>query len=123
NICCVTGDQLVATEGGFKTVKQLSDENTPLRLFDNEEVHESTAMLYRGNADVYKISLENGMTHTVTSNHELVVRKPNRVKYQASIDTGLKVGDKVCFQTNKGLFGKTHEPELAFLLGLFLGDG
>jgi ribonucleotide reductase alpha subunit len=123
NICCVTGDQLVATEDGFKTVKQLSDSNQALKLFDNEGVHNSTSMLYRGNADVYKITLSNGMTHTITSNHELVVRDKNTKVYQQSIDTGLEVGKKVCIQSNKGLFGKRNEPGLAFLLGLFLGDG
>lgn len=123
NICCVTGDQLVATLDGFKTVKELSDSNNSLKLFDNESVHDSTSMLYRGNADVYKITLANGMTHTITSNHELVVRERNRTIYQQSIDTGLEVGKKVCIQTNKGLFGKRNEPGLAFLLGLFLGDG
>jgi ribonucleoside-diphosphate reductase alpha chain len=123
NICCVTGDQMVATEEGFKTVKELSDSNLPLRLFDNESVHNSTAMLYRGNADVYKITLSNGMEHIITSNHELVVRERNRMMYQQSIDTGLEIGKKVCIQTNKGLFGKRSEPGIAFLLGLFLGDG
>lgn len=123
NICCVTGDQLVATEDGFKTVKYLSDNNSELKLFDNESTHNSTAMLYRGHADVFKITLSNGMSHTITSNHELIVREKNRKTYRQSIDTGLEVGKKVLIQTNKGLFGKRHEPGLAFLLGLFLGDG
>jgi ribonucleoside-diphosphate reductase alpha chain len=123
NICCVTGDQMVATVDGFKTVKELSDLNNTLELFDNEGVYNSTAMLYRGYADVYEVTLKNGMSHTITSNHELVVRDYNRNTIQKSIDTGLCVGDKVCIQTNKGLFGKRHEPGLAFLLGLFLGDG
>lgn len=123
NICCVTGDQLVATKGGFKTVKELSDFNNPLELFDNEDTYSSTAMLYRGYADVYEVNLKNGMSHTITSNHELVVRDYNRNITRKSIDTGLSIGDKVCIQTNKGLFGKRHEPGLAFLLGLFLGDG
>lgn len=122
NICCVTGDQMVATVDGFKTVKELSDLNNNLKLFDNEGVYSSTAMLYRGYADVYEVNLKNGMSHTITSNHELVVRDYNRNTIQKSIDTGLCVGDKVCIQTNKGLFGKRHEPGLAFLLGLFLGD-
>ena len=123
NICCVTGDQLVSTENGFKTVKELSDSNIPLKLFDNENTHESSAMLYRGNADVYKITLDNGMSHTITSNHDLVVRERSRKEYRQSIDTGLEVGKKVLIQTKKGLFGKRNEPGLAFLLGLFLGDG
>lgn len=123
NICCVTGNQLVPTKAGFKTVKELSELNTPLELFDNEGVYSSTAMLYRGDTDVYEITLKNGMSHTITSNHELVVRDYSRKKYRKSIDTGLSIGDKVCIQTNKGLFGKRNEPGLAFLLGLFLGDG
>jgi len=123
NICCVTGDQMVATEYGFKTVKELSDTNLPLTLFDNESSHNSSAMLYRGYDDVYKITLKNGMSHTITSNHELVVREKSRKTHQKSIDTGLSVGQKVLIQTNKGLFGKKNNSKLAFLLGLFLGDG
>jgi ribonucleoside-diphosphate reductase alpha chain len=123
NICCVTGDQLVATQEGFKTVKELSDTNLPLQLFDNEAVHNSSAMLYRGNAEVFEVNLKNGMSHTITANHELVVRDSTRKTFRESIDSGLKIGQKVCIQTNKGLFGKRDEQGLAFLLGLFLGDG
>lgn len=123
NICCVTGEQLVATKYGFKNVKELSDLNIPLNLFDNENIYDSSAMLYRGYWDTYKVTLKNGMTHTITPNHNLVVRDKNRKIYNKSIDTGLSVGDKVLIQTNKGLFGKRNETGLAFLLGLFLGDG
>lgn len=123
NICCVTGDQMVATSDGFKTVKDLSDCGKPLQLFDNESVNDSTAMLYRGYEESFEITLKNGMSHTVTSNHELVVKNNNRSTQRKSIETGLRLGDKVAIQTNKGLFGKRHEPGLAFLLGLFLGDG
>ena len=63
------------------------------------------------------------MSHKITSNHDLVVRDTNRKKYKKSIDNGLKIGDKVCFQTEKGLFGKRNEPKIAFLAGLYMGDG
>ena len=123
NICCVTGDQLVPTEFGYKTVEELSDCKKELNLFDNEAVYKSSQMLYRGYANVYKVELENGMSHKITSNHDLVVRDTNRKKYKKSIDNGLKIGDKVCFQTEKGLFGKRNEPKIAFLAGLYMGDG
>lgn len=122
NICCVTGDQFVATEHGFKTVKQLSESGQVLKLFDNESVHQSSKMLYRGFADVYKIDLANGLSHTITSNHEVVVQD-SRGTNKLSIDTGLSLGDCVSFQTNKGVFGSLHDPKVAFVYGLFLGDG
>ena len=124
NICCVAGDQLVATKYGFKKVVDLSEMES-LELFDNEKVCESTGLILRREEDdVFEITLKNGMTHKITKDHEvLVYDTTTMIKYKKSIEEGLAVGDKVCVQTNKGMFGPEHNPELAFVLGLFIGDG
>jgi ribonucleotide reductase alpha subunit len=121
NICCVAGDQMVATENGFKKVMDLSEVES-LNLFDNEKVSRSTGMiLRRAEDDVFEITLKNGITHKVTKDHEvLVYDEKTRKKNKISIEGGLSIGDKVCFQTNKGLFGKERNSELAFGCGELL---
>lgn len=125
---CVSGDQMVATEEGFKTVESLYKEETPLLLFDGfKKVNSSKMKLRRESAKVYKITLKNGLTHKVTKDHKIKKYDPTKThgkRYEmASIEDGLEVGDHLCYQTKKGIFGKTHRPEEAFILGLFQGDG
>lgn len=115
---CVTGDQRVVSNKGLLTVRELFESGEPLTLFDNEKPVSSTPMtLIEKDADVYKISLNNGLTHTITSYHKVLT------------DNGmieckdLKIGDRIKFQTEKGLFGNNHMPKEAFLLGLYQADG
>lgn len=124
NICCVAGDQMVATKKGFKKAKDLSEEES-LELFDNEKVNPSTGIKLRRELDeVFEITLANGMTHKVTKDHAvLVYNNKTRRKEKIAIEDGLKIGDKVCVQTEKGLFGEESFSDLAFVFGMFLGDG
>lgn len=115
---CVTGDQLVVTDKGIKKVVDLYKSGEKLVLFDGEKpVNASEMKLIENNADVYKITTESGRTHKVTSYHKIKTER-------GMIATkDLIVGDKVCIQRSKGLFGKIHDPEKAFLLGLYQADG
>ena len=122
---CVTGDQLVVSDRGLKTVKDLYDEGGDLVLFDNEKkVKASPMRLVEKQAPVYKITLQNGMTHTVTDYHKVKVRvKDNPVATEMRQCKDLSIGDKVAIQTEKGIFGTNHMPDEAFLLGLYQADG
>jgi ribonucleoside-diphosphate reductase alpha chain len=125
---CVTGDQRVVSDRGLKTAKELYEESGELKLFDNDKVISSSPMrLVEKNADVYRITLENGMTHTVTGYHKVKVlvgqNWKNRLVFEDVPCTDLKAGDLVAVQTKKGLFGKRNEIDKAFLLGLYQGDG
>lgn len=123
---CVTGDQRVVSDRGIKTAKQLFEEGGNLKLWDNKKVVGASPMqLIEKNADVYKIVLDNGMSHTVTKYHKILISEYNSFhKEENKIKTceELKIGDRVAVQTNKGLFGNKHMPEEAYLLGLYQAD-
>lgn len=115
---CVTGDQMVVSDRGMKTAYELYQEGGELTLFDNNTPVKSSPMKkIESDADVFKITLKNGITHTVTGYHKV---KTDRGMVAAS---ELTDSDKVFFQTNEGVFGKNHLPDEAFLLGLYQADG
>lgn len=87
---CMTGDQYVISNYGLKTVKELYDMGCELELFDGKKIVKSSPMKLRErNQDVYKITLKNGMTHTVTDYHKVMTDK-GLVECK-----NLNVGDKV----------------------------
>jgi ribonucleotide reductase alpha subunit len=114
---CVTGDQRVPTNRGLLTAKELYEQGGNLTLFDNQKCVESTPMmLIEKNSPVYKITLANGMTHTITDYHKVKTLNGD----VACKD--LKLGDSVATQTNVGVFGQLDMPDEAFLLGLYQAD-
>jgi ribonucleoside-diphosphate reductase alpha chain len=118
NLCCVTGDQRVISDRGMLTAKELYEQGEELTLFDgNQTVKASEMRLIHKKSSVYKITLSNGMTHTVTSNHKIQTNL-------GMIRTDkLKIGDRVSTQIKKGIFGTVDMPDEAFLLGLYQADG
>lgn len=130
---CVSGDQRIPSNFGLVTVKELYEKNLELQLFDNNKIVNASKMeLIEKDADTYKIVLDNGMSHTVTSYHKVNKFKKsltNKKTGEYTIVTenveckNLKIGDKIAIQTNKGIFGTVNMPKEAFLLGLYQGDG
>lgn len=115
---CVTGDQRVVTSTGLRTVKDLYESGESLTLFDGEKsVAASPMRLVEKNVPVYKITTKSGKTHRVTDYHKL------KTKDGMVACKDLMVGDKVATQRNRGLFGKYHDPDLAFLLGTYQANG
>jgi ribonucleoside-diphosphate reductase alpha chain len=100
----------------------------PLKLFDNSKIVDSSPMkLVEENADVYKITLDNGLSHTITDYHQVLVRTSGTFDKKITTEnikcSDLKINDMVAFQTKKGMFGDTDMPDEAFLLGLYQADG
>lgn len=121
---CVTGDQRVVSSFGLLTAKELYEIGEDMILFDNHKNVKSSPMrLIEKNANVFKITLENGMSHTVTSYHKIATRASDRGDIKNTACEDLKIGDSVAIQTKKGLFGKINKPKEAFLLGLYQADG
>lgn len=115
---CVSGDQRVPTQYGILTAKELYEINKPISIFDNNKIRSASEMkLIEKDVDVYKITLDNGMTHTVTSYHKI------KTKIGDIECKNLKIGDKIAIQTKKGLFGNKNRVTDAFLLGLYQSDG
>lgn len=128
---CVTGDQRVVTNLGLLKAEDLYKNGSELQVFDNQNIVSSSKMhLIEKNADVYKVTLANGMSHTITKEHKICAfdsstssKGKYKVKTQDKTINQLKIGDKIAIQTNKGLFGSRHMPKEAFLLGIYQADG
>ena len=130
---CVTGDQRVVSDRGLLTAKELYLQGGSLNLFDNKKIVRASEMkLIEKDARVYKITLDNGMSHTVTRHHKVCVldrreqiKSENRqIVHTKNVECkDLKIGQKIAIQTQKGLFGIKNMPKEAFLLGIYQGDG
>jgi ribonucleoside-diphosphate reductase alpha chain len=115
---CFTGDQRVVTDRGLMTASSLYCEGGPLKVFDNHLARDASPMhLIERNVPVFRITLKNGMTHTVTEYHKV---KTDRGDVRCD---ELVPGDRVHIQTNKGIFGDVSMEDEAFLLGLYQADG
>lgn len=97
---CVTGDQLVVTDKGLRTVLDLYNSKEDLVLFDGEKpVNASPMRLIEENVNVFEILTKSGKSHKVTDYHKI---KTTRGMIECK---DLKIGEKVYTQRNKGLFG------------------
>lgn len=125
---CVAGNQRVVSSLGLLTARELYEIGESLVLFDgNKKVNASKMELIEKNADVYKITLENGLSHTITSYHKVVKRqdlaRPSVKTTEVVECKDLRIGDYILFQGKKGLFGDGSVNDEAFLLGLWQADG
>lgn len=124
---CVSGDQRVVTSHGLLTAKELYENYDELTVFNNKKAVKSSKMkLIAKNSDVYTIRLENGLSHTITDYHKVLVRTSKSGKPETTEDREMKdlsIGDLVAIQTNKGIFGTANMEDEAFLLGLYQADG
>jgi len=120
---CLTGDQRVVTERGYKRAEDLYKDGGELTLFDGEKAIGSSEMkLRRENAPVYKFTLDNGLEQKVSEHHGVPVYE-GRGEYTRTEAKDVEEGDRIVIQKNKGLFGDVHKPTEAFLLGLWQSDG
>ena len=120
---CIAGSDRVVSNYGYLTAKELYDLGTELTLFDGRNPVKSSPMKLREeNVPTYKVTLKNGMEHTITDYHKVkVVGYDGQYREVALKD--LKVGDKVVLQESKGLFGTEDNYDLAYLLGWYHSDG
>jgi intein/homing endonuclease len=78
---CVTGDTLVRTNAGIKTVKELADRNSQftVRAYDPESeqvVHRSaTAFKTKDNAKILKLTTKGGKTIKLTPDHRVYTQR------------------------------------------------
>lgn len=122
NLCMVGSDRVVSSNG-YLTAKELYELDKELILFDGvKPVKASKMMLREKDADVYTITLANGMKHSVTKYHGIPV-VDGKDSYIRKECKDLVIGDKVLIQTQKGLFGNLDMQQEAFLLGMYQSDG
>jgi len=107
---CVSGDQRVPTNFGMLTAKELYDLGEDLVLASNDGPVKSTKMnLIERNAETFKVTLDNGMTHTVTGYHKILAKKNGKVEAIALSE--LNIGDDIFIQSHEGVFGTQNNIE------------
>lgn len=116
---CVAGNQLVPSNYGLLTAQELNELNTSLILVDGEKQVKSSPMKLRESyQDVYKITLKNGMSHTVTDYHKIMTDKG--LVQCKDLVPGVH---KAKINVSEGIFGTKSMVDEAWLLGLWQGDG
>lgn len=131
---CVTGDTKLLTADGYRTAKELYSEQENLRVVIDNRTKELDAnnrgtsivnaipmQLTAKQADVYKLSTQQGYEINATGWHKMYVSRDNKVIKIPMNEVA--IGDKVLVQSGEGSFGKIHAPELAYIAGLIAGDG
>ena len=113
---CVTGDTLVNTTLGIKTMRQLYEENRPFNVVVNGKKYLSTAVKLTGIKPVFKLKTKEGYQLRLTADHKVVTLDGHKEAGK------LKIGDKILISFG-GYFGNEGSFEEGLVLGWLVGDG
>ena len=113
---CVTGDTLVNTTLGIKTMRQLYEENRPFNVVVNGKKYLSTAVKLTGIKPVFKLKTKEGYQLRLTADHKVVTLDGHKEAGK------LKIGDKILISFG-GYFGSEGSFEEGLVLGWLVGDG
>lgn len=113
---CVTGDTIVATTNGLKTIRKLYQENKPLKIVVNGKDYLSSAVKMTGIKPVYRLKTKEGFELRLTKEHKVMTT-------QGLKEAGtLNKKDKILVSTG-GYFGVKGTLEEGLVLGWLVGDG
>lgn len=132
---CVTGDTKLLTDNGYTTAKKLYEEGKDLKVVIDNRTKEMNSkeegteivpaipmQLTAKQAKVYKVTTKQGFEIEATEWHKFYVRNQDGSIAKKQLNE-LKTGEKLLVQSGEGAYGKNHDPELAYLLGVLAGDG
>ncbi|MFZ5483947.1 MAG: LAGLIDADG family homing endonuclease [Pseudomonadota bacterium] len=125
---CVTADTRLATQYGLVRIGDLYESGLPLEVTADrralalegrgvESRPAKPAFMTARQADVYKVTTEDGYEIKATAWHDFYTAR-GKIKLSE-----LQVGDELWVQSGKGQFGQQGSEELGVLLGLIAGDG
>ncbi len=113
---CVTGDTLVSTTHGLRTMDEMYREGKPFTSILDGKPYLSSAVKKTGTKKVYRLKTEEGYEIRLTHDHKVFT--PN-----GKIEAGLlKPGDNIVLSRG-GSFGVTGSAEEGQVLGWLVGDG
>ncbi len=113
---CVTGDTLVNTTNGIKSIRKLYQEEKPFRAVINGQDYLSTAVKLTGIKPVFKLQTKEGYQLRLTADHKVVTTDGPKEAGK------LKTGDKILLSTG-GYFGVRGTLDEGLVLGWLVGDG
>lgn len=141
---CMTGDTLLITSKGFKTIKEIVDNKEKIQIYTGKEFEYPTYYIENEPEPIFLITTEYGSQIKLTANHDVyIVESGNIIKKKVK---DLKEKDEVLLnksnifnkdkvvlkQNNKDDFDIRTEiwptpkeliPELAELIGMYTADG
>jgi len=113
---CVTGDTLVQTTNGIKTIRKLYETKLPFRVVINGKDYLSTAVNLTGIKPVFKLITKEGYQLRLTKDHKVITP-------DGPIEAGkLTRGQRILLSTG-GFFGVKGTLEEGLVLGWLVGDG
>lgn len=131
---CVTGDTLIPTEKGMKTIKEIAKDvaknsEKDIKLYvrgkDGEKVL-AEKIVNSGEQDIYSLTLKNKQQIHCTINHPLLTLNKN-LGFEWKTVEELKIGDKILyplFKENTDIgFGKCNDLYEAAMLGCMISEG
>ena len=108
---CVTGDTLVATDGGWKRIDELSDRG-PVNIVGRDgQVCLATRVFKTGHKPVFRLRTEAGYEVRITSDHPVWTKERGDVPASE-----LKVGETLSLR-GSGFGSRVLDPRLAALAG------
>ncbi len=120
NLCCIRGSDRALTDKGYIRIDDWFKSRKKHDVVDRQGNVIKKVKMYKPlkNQDIYTIVNSLGMEHTVTHDHKVWVVKKGWVNV-----SHLVKGDKISIQSDKGIFGKIDDTNMAFLYGIFISDG
>lgn len=131
-ISCISGDSLILTDNGFKTIESiiplnapngLSKHNTPLRVLSTDGLRSSDSYYVSKISEVFHVETDTGMFVKANAIHPLVTASNDGYIVDKQIKE-LNVGDYVRVDINSNVFGKKAIPyDDAYMLGGYVAEG
>jgi len=132
---CLTSDTYIATEGGYKTIEEIFNEND-LETFCVNKTTEKSYSLYNryldkentthfthnGRHNVFELKTRTGNIIKGTANHPLLVMSENGNPIWKKVQD-IKDGDYVVCQRNEFFGGKQFDSDFMYGIGILLADG
>lgn len=119
---CVTGDTLVATPTGLRTMASLYDSQASFHAVQDSRLWydsfaESSPAIQTGVKPVYRLMTKEGFSVRLTANHKVMTTRG----WVPAED--LLEGDHVFTASATHAFGENDDAQLAMVLGWWTGDG
>lgn len=116
---CVTGNTVILTDKGYFPIETL--ENTKVNAWNGEEFS-NVEVVYTGNSEIYKVTLDNGMDLECTPGHKWLIRTGDNKC--CKIETkDVKIGDVIEKYDLPVIDYGNDEFKNPYIHGFFCGDG
>lgn len=115
---CVTGEMLVTTPNGLKSVNSLI--NIPFKCIQNGKEYNSSGFWKTGTRPVYKVTTSHGYQFRLTEDHKIKMSDGSFLNL-----SDIEIGDNIVLNNSRRLIPEFNKNEfdLGWIVGEVVGDG